>query len=69
MNYGEPLRTWFIHKVPQVTANELHRLGLPDASTADAERISTLEVHEAYYSSLGYAGRFIRGEPFYELPE
>ena len=66
-NYGEALRTWFIHKVPNVTLKELSQLGLPDASESDANAIKQLGVHEAYYSSLDYAGRFIRGIPYYQL--
>lgn len=66
-NYGEPLRTWFIHKVPNVSAKQLTLLGIAGASESAATQISTLQVHQAYYSSLGYEGRFIRGTPYYEL--
>lgn len=66
-NYWEPLRTWFIHQVPQVSTKDLGRIGLAGATQEQADRITSLEVHEALYSSLGYAGRFIRGTPYYEL--
>jgi len=66
-NYGEPLRTWFIHKVPNVSSKQLELLGIAGASDTAATRISTLQVHHAYYSSLGFDGRFIRGIPYYEL--
>jgi hypothetical protein len=66
-NYGEPLRTWFIHKVPQVTQRNLASIGLPTASQQDANRISELGLHEVYYSSLGYPGRFVRCTPYWEM--
>ncbi len=66
-NYGEPLLTWFIHKVPNVTANQLTSLGLTGVSAPDAQRISVLGIHEALYSSLGYPATFMRGTPFYRL--
>jgi len=65
-NYGETLRTWFIHKVPNVSAKELNALGLPSATSSDATAIQSLQIHQAFYSSLDVSGRFIKGEPFYE---
>lgn len=69
INYKEPLRTWFIHKVPQIKQKELQSLGVPHATEADATRVSTLEKHELYYVSLDVNGVFIRGTPFFELIE
>jgi hypothetical protein len=66
-NYGEPLLTWFVHKVPMVSVKELLTLGIAGATPEHAQAIAKLPVHEAMYSSLGYPGRFIRGTPFYEL--
>jgi DNA phosphorothioation-dependent restriction protein DptH len=66
-NYGEPLLTWFIHKVPSVTPKELEQLGITGLPAAAASRISEQSVHEALYDSFGYEGTFIRGTPFYEL--
>lgn len=68
MNYGEPLLTWFIHKVPKVSAKELDQLGIPAATDQIASRVGNLNVHEALYSSLGFKGVFIRGTPYFELP-
>ena len=67
VNYGEPLRSWFIHKVPQVTEAQLLSLGIAGASAEVARRISSLENHEAYYSSLDHEGELIRGRPYFEL--
>ncbi len=66
-NYGEPLHTWIIHKVPHVTPLQLSQLGLPDATPQDATRISQLQNHHAFYKTLDVEGRFIRGTPFVEL--
>lgn len=65
-NYGEPLLTWFIHKVPNVTQVELTSLGLGQAPPNTAAKISTLVPHEAFYSSFGNDGVFIKGQPFFE---
>lgn len=66
-NYGEPLLTWFIHKVPNVTPKELEQLGFSGMPKETAERITKLKVHEALYKSLDFPGVFMRGTPFYEL--
>lgn len=66
-NYGEPLRTWFIHKVPHVSESQLAALGLPRSSAETAKKISELGNHESYYSSFGHDGVFIRDIPFFEL--
>ncbi|MCC3302159.1 ATP-binding protein [Arthrobacter sp. zg-Y895] len=66
-NYGEPLLTWFIHKVPNVTPRELEQLGFSGMPKETAERITKLKVHEALYKSLDFPGVFVRGTPFYEI--
>ena len=65
-NYGQPLLTWFIHKIPDVVLGQLHSLGLPTANAGDVTRIKTNPTHVAYYSSLNFAGKFIRGNGFWE---
>jgi DNA phosphorothioation-dependent restriction protein DptH len=69
VNYGQPLLTWFIHKVPSVTVKELQQLGLPNASAEVASKIPTLKVHQALYSSLDVSGQFINEVPFFRLVE
>ena len=66
-NYGEILRSWFVHKVPHVTDAQLRMLSMPGATAANAARISSLNNHEAFYSSLNVEGEFIRGLPYFEL--
>jgi hypothetical protein len=68
-DYKEPLKTWFIHKVPNISRQELNALGIPGANDAVARQIQLLGIHEAYYSSLGFEGRLIRGTPFFEYRE
>lgn len=66
-NYGEPLLTWFIHKVPSVSLRELEQLGLTGVPQGAATQVPNLKVHEALYNSLGYPGSYIKGTPFYRL--
>jgi hypothetical protein len=66
-NYAEPLRTWFIHRVPQLAAGELRNLGLVNANDQLVSRIQTQLKHQCYFRSLNFEGSFIRGLPFYEL--
>ncbi len=66
-NYAEPLLTWFIHQVPNVSISDLRNIGFPGVVADDATRISNLAVHSAFYKSLNYSGKFIRGLPFFEL--
>jgi DNA phosphorothioation-dependent restriction protein DptH len=66
-NYGEPLKSWVIHKVPSVKLQELTQIGLSKATDATVNAISGLKVHEALYESLGYQSVKISGLPFYKL--
>jgi DNA phosphorothioation-dependent restriction protein DptH len=66
-NYGEPLLTWVIHKVPFVKLSEIKTLGIPEVSQEIVDTIAHLEVHQALYSSLGVGGAIIRGTPFFEI--
>lgn len=68
-NYGQPLLTWFIHKVPSVTLKDLSAIGLKTNDQQVPNQIMSLRPHEAYYSSYKYPGVFMRGEPFFELLE
>ena len=68
-DYREPLLTWFIHKVPNITPAELSALGLVGTAAEAAERIKSLEVHECLYKSYDVPGDIIRGKPFFELQQ
>lgn len=66
-DYREPLLSWFVHKVPNVTASELSALGLAANAGEVAERVKTLGNHQCLYKSFDVGGEIIRGYPFFEL--
>lgn len=66
-DYREPLLTWFIHKVPNVTPAELQALGMASEVAELAERIKSLPKHHCLYKTHGVAGDVILGTPFYKL--
>ena len=66
-DYSEPLLTWFIHKVPNVTPRELESIGLNKVASSTVEKIKSLDVHHCLYKTLDIPGRFIRAVPFYEI--
>jgi hypothetical protein len=66
-DYREPLLTWFVHKVPNVTAAELSALGLASSAGEIAQRIKVLPNHHCLYKSFDVPGQVIKGLPFYEL--
>ena len=66
-DYREPLLSWFVHKVPNVTPTELSALGLTGNSAELAERVKSLEVHQCLYKSFDVPGEVVRGLPFFEL--
>ncbi|MGO6727250.1 ATP-binding protein [Rhizobium ruizarguesonis] len=68
-DYREPLLTWFVHKVPNVTPAELSKLGLSMAAADVAERVKALENHQCLFKSHDTPGDIIRGLPFFELME
>lgn len=68
-DYREPLLTWFVHKVPNVTAAELSALGLAASAGEVAERVKTLANHQCLYKSFDVPGEVIRGFPFFELQQ
>ena len=69
-DYAQMLVSWFIHGVPRIRARDLNDRGAVDADDETARKIQEQGVHEAYYISHGYEeGRFIRGEPWWELRE
>ncbi|MGR9448286.1 ATP-binding protein [Rhizobium leguminosarum] len=66
-DYREPLLTWFIHKVPNVTSAELAALGLASNASEIAERVKTLGNHQCLYKSFDVPGEIVRGFPFFEF--
>ena len=69
-DYREPLLSWFIHKVPNVTALELSALGLANAGLPQlAERIKSLSMHECLFKTHNVQGDIVKGIPFYKIPK
>lgn len=66
-DYREPLLSWFVHKVPNVTPAELSALGLTAGAAEMAERVKALQVHQCLYKSFDVSGEVVRGLPFFEL--
>jgi DNA phosphorothioation-dependent restriction protein DptH len=66
-NYLEPLLTWFIHKVPNITPKELENIGITSDLERMASKIRSLECHQCLYKSLDVQGEIMRGTPFFEL--
>ena len=65
-DYAEPLLTWFIHKVPNVTVRELQSIGLNRVVSSTVAMVKALDVHHCFYKTLDVPGRFMRALPFYE---
>ena len=66
-DYSQPLLTWFIHKVPNVTPRELESIGLNRVASSTVEKVKSLDVHHCLYKTLDVPGRFMRSLPFYEI--
>lgn len=66
-DYREPLLSWFIHKVPNVTPQELSALGLTGNTAPLAERVKSLARHEFLFKTFNVPGEIVCGVPFYKL--
>jgi DNA phosphorothioation-dependent restriction protein DptH len=66
-DYREPLLTWFVHRVPDVSQKEVQGLGLAIADAETVARIKTLEKHEYFCTTLGESGTFAAGRTFWEM--
>jgi DNA phosphorothioation-dependent restriction protein DptH len=66
-NYLEPLLSWFVHKVPNVTVKELEGIGLTGVNSDVVDTIKSLNCHECLYKTLGVDGKVMRATPFFEL--
>ena len=67
VDYREPFHSWFIHKVPGVTARDLDMIGLPSVGDRIIDRVASLGKFESLCKTLGYSGEFIKEVPFYQL--
>ena len=66
-DYTEPLLTWFLHKVPNVTSRDLQSIGLNRVASSTVDAVKSLDVHHCLYKTLDVPGRFMQALPFYEI--
>lgn len=66
-NYAEALRSWFIHKVPDVSLRGLQAMGFTNVDEDMVVRIKELDCHQCLYRSHGVEGDFMRGHPLFEI--
>lgn len=66
-DYREPLLTWFIHKVPNITPQELGALGLTKDLPQLADQVKSLANHYCLYKTANVGGEILRGTPFFEV--
>lgn len=65
-DYSEPLATWCIHKVPNISVKELKSIGLVDANESTVSHIKKLKNHYCLYKTVDVDGKIIRGIPLFE---
>lgn len=66
-DYREPLLTWFVHKVPNLSVKDLVGIGLTEVDQSTVDRVKGLANHHCLYKTFDVAGEVIRATPFYEL--
>lgn len=66
-NYAEPLLSWFVHKVPNITPRDLESIGLSDIGSDTVGEIKNLKPHHCLVKTLGVDGKLVRGTPFFEI--
>jgi DNA phosphorothioation-dependent restriction protein DptH len=66
VDYGQSLRTWFVHQQSQVAKKELNDLGLPD-SPQILENLRQLATHQCLYSTHPGPAVLTRGRPWHEV--
>ncbi|MGB4770011.1 MAG: hypothetical protein WBP58_01040 [Chitinophagaceae bacterium] len=67
IDYKQPLSTWFIHKVPDISVKEIKSVGIVNADEGLVSRIKSLDKHYCVYKTVGVDGMIMRGTPLYEV--
>jgi len=67
MDYAGKLRSWFMHRVGNLTARQLGNFSVAENIDAIKNRIMTLEMSESYFVSGFGQKRFIREHPYHKL--
>lgn len=66
-DYKQNLLTWFIHNVPNITANELSDIRIVDKDRSTTNKIRQLGKFECFCTTLNIPGKFMKGSPFYKM--
>ena len=66
-DYREPLLTWFIHRIPNVTTKDLEGIGLAEVRQETVNVVKDLENHEYLCKTLGVDGVFGLGNTFWKF--
>jgi DNA phosphorothioation-dependent restriction protein DptH len=66
-DYREPLLSWFIHKVPNVTPQQINAIGLTADAATVAARVRALPNHHFLYKTVDVPGQVVNGLPFFQL--
>jgi hypothetical protein len=69
IDYKQPLLTWFIHKVPNITTRELGDIGLTDVNAQTVSQVKSQDLFQFLYKTFDVPGKFLQGTPFYQLVE
>lgn len=67
MDYAGKLRSWFMHRVGNLTPQQLRNFGVAADADKVRERILGLRIFESYYVSGFGQLRFIREHPYHEI--
>ena len=65
-DYIEPLLTWILHKVPNVSPRDLLGIGLTESVPETADKIKKLKPHHSFYKTSIGGARFMRNVTFFE---
>jgi DNA phosphorothioation-dependent restriction protein DptH len=66
-DYKQPLSTWFIHKVPDVSVKDLRSIGIVSADDNLVSNIKNLKKHYCIYKTVDVDGKLVRGTPLFEI--
>ena len=65
-NYSEPLLTWILHRVPNISVKDLVAIGLTGSEIETVNKIKNLKSHHSFYkTSIGEAC-FMKNVTFFE---
>ena len=67
IDYSENLLTWFIHKIGQLSKNDLKNIGIIEVNEDMVENIKSLENHECLFKTTGINGVIIKERAYWEI--